>query len=358
MNPNKVLNETYLHEAYTYHLTEPTFSRRVFTTRAIKAISSVTGLTIGQSFVIFNFLLLLLTGIIVGNTALSLLQNLRKALLGSLLFWLSFPVIFAFFPTIYSFDDPLLYFFLSLAILFLYRRKNRWSVVAFTGAVLARESAIILLPGIIIYLSGGLKFILIKQALKKWLPFALVSAIFILGLVIWQYVLGQQSITADVNKRFTALHYNFQNLQFSIETLFSFILVCSLAIATWRDYKLFHLAKKAFFTTLVLNSIIVVLFTQARESRLFMLPLFFWFPIAGELLLRKLNDLKQLLIYNKWFKSIVLITLALFTGFVGFDIYQPTAMKPYENWHQEYLFLLLTFTALMPYATPPPIKKT
>lgn len=358
MNPEKSLNEIYLEEVITYHQTEPTFARRPVTTKAVLSLYRVTGLKKGQNFVLFNVVVLWFTGIVICIAAFVQTKNLRYALLSGLLFWLSFPIIFAFFPTIYSYDDPILYFFLAMTLLAL-KLGNQWSAaVMFALAIVARESAVIMLPGIIVLLNDGFKIVNLKTSWKKWWPFLAVSLAY-LGVLVWlQYGVGRESFTSDTSRRFATFFFNFQNRQFAVESITSAILVCSLPFLSWYYSGINSANRQAFMLTLIFNTLIVLVFTQARESRLFMLPLFFWFPFAGQLVLQKATEIiKHLRDTLNWKMALLYVMAIAGYWFLAFLVYQPTAMLPYENWHQEYLFVLLIFTALMPYAIPPKAKE-
>jgi hypothetical protein len=353
MNPKKGLNEAYLEEVIAYHQTEPTFARRPITTQAVLGLHRSTGVSKAQSFLLFNFGILWLTGIVLSLLAHSQSKNVKSALLSGLMFWLSFPVLFAFFPTIYSYDDPLLYLFLAL-ILVAIRRNKVWAAATFFSlAIITRESAVIMLPGIVILLNDGLSLKNLKSSWKKWGPFLSVAIFYLVAFVLLTYGHAGQSFSQDASRRFATLFFNFQNKQFAIESILSLILVCSLAFFSWKDNREHAVHRQAFMITLVINSTIVFLFTQARESRLFMLPLFFWLPFAGPLLMQAWGNFRAYLQHGLSWKTAVLFAFAaLFYGFVAFIIYQPTAMLPHENWHQEYLFVLLIFTALISYSNP------
>lgn len=357
MNPDKGLNEAYLEEVIAYHQTEATFARRPATTQTVLALHRITGLTKGQSFVLFNFVVLWLTGIVICISALCQSKQMRTALVSGLLFWLSFPVLFAFFPTIYSYDDPLLYLFLAMMMLAIKRNKQWAAATFFSLAIITRESAVIMLPGIVVLLNDGLSLKNLKSSWKKWAPFLAVAIFYLVAFVVLTYGHAGQSFSQDASRRFATLFFNFQNKQFAVESIVSLILVCSLAFFSWRDARRHAVYQQAFMVTLVLNTAIVLVFTQARESRLFMLPLFFWLPFAGQLLLQVFANFQQYIRHNlSWKTAGSFVISIVFCGFVAFIMYQPTAMLPHENWHQEYLFGLLIFTALIRYTNPRFIK--
>lgn len=340
------ISETYLTEVVEYHESEPTFARRVVTTKSIRFLAAFLGLTLGMSFVLFNFTMLFLAGFTLCILALKVAKNVRFAFLSGLLFWLSFPILFAFFPTIYSYDDPAQYFFLALTFLAFVDEKYMWSAVFYTLSLFIRESGLILLPGIFVLANGGFSLKNIKRSIEKWGPFLVLSLVFVAGLFAVQYGLQNQDLVQDSTNRFSALRFNFQDEQFAIETIFSFALVCLLATALFA-YKIKSRWFKPFLVTLILNTLVVVFFTQARESRLFILPLFFWFPLAGEMLIQAVNEMQLTWQKNKMRFLSVALFAAMFAAAASYFVYLPTAMKPHENWHQEYLFILLTFVLVL-----------
>ena len=121
-------------------------------------------------------------------------------------------------------------------------------------------------------------------------------------------------------ERFGLLKYNFQDFQFSIESVISFVLVIGLSLYLYlrlRTLKMNRVEgafKKAFFITLVINSILVFGMAYAREARLFALPLFFAWPILTNLLLSESFEWK----IGFDFRSGVFLTLVLGAGVIAY----------------------------------------
>ncbi len=340
------ISEKYVEEVLVYHETEPTFARRVITTKFVRFFSNAFGLSLGISFTLFNFGMLLLTGFCICLLALKTTQNVRFAFLSGLLFWLSFPIMFAFFPTIYSYDDPLQYLFITLTLLAFIDKNYTFAAGFFTLSLFVRESGLLLLPGIFILLNSDFTIQSIKENARKWAPFFVLSFIFIVGKIVAQYFIQDGNFTSDAEDRFAVFAFNFQDKQFAIETLFSFTLVSLLALITFLKEPPSKW-KNAFFATLILNTIIVVLFTQARESRLFLLPLFFWFPLAGKYFWNALSQVKNAFAAST-LKMSFSAGAAIFIAYaLAYNVYVPTAMQLHENWHNEYLFILLTFVLVL-----------
>ena len=96
--------------------------------------------------------------------------------------------------------------------------------------------------------------------------------------------------------RFDGFIYNFQSPDYTIETLGSIFLVLGLPVYLFligkkelSESKLFSKSARVFWVTLIINTFIVILFTRARESRLFVLPLFFLWPVFASLFLDEMK---------------------------------------------------------------------
>ena len=349
MNGKKGLNNAYLTDVVEYHKEEVAFAARPATTWLLEHISQFTGLSIGWSFTILNFVFLCIAGILVSVLSFRLKQSVPKSYLSQILFWLSFPILFAFFPMIYSYDDPLQYVLILGSLVFLKDRRLLAFLLLFFLSLLVRESGLILLPGILWILLDNEKPIL-KASNFKLLGALVLPAISYFIFSAWYA--NHLNITNELNalnqNRWVCFGQNFGDPQFRIESIVSFFLVCLLPILTWPEFK--KLNSKwawAFLGTLILNTILVLIFTRARESRLFFIPLLLWLPYSGQLIsgavMRIVDNFKT----HTWQSIISLILIALAATYMSFRIYQPTGMKPHENWHQEYLFVLLTFAAFI-----------
>jgi hypothetical protein len=101
----------------------------------------------------------------------------------------------------------------------------------------------------------------------------------------------------------------------------------------------------AFIITLIINTVIVFLTTKAREARLFILPLFFLWPIFSDLfksdllLLRSWKDYKETF-YNWRYTLLFMILLA--TNHIYSNVYYTLSIGyTSTNLFNEYLMLIL-----------------
>lgn len=214
------------------------------------------------------------------------------------------------------------------------------SAVSLFIAFLARESTIILLPGLIY---SVWKFQLLKLDLKKTITAVSIGIIGYVGFTYW-YISSNdlwESNKSQFLERLDPLKYNFQNLRYAIETITGFILVyVLLLVIVFKKASLdqrFKAEKKAFIVSLIINTIIVVVSTKARETRLFVLPLVFIWPIIGYYFSRmKFEKItfsaKNILIW--------LISLGAIIGY-SFGLYWPTEGGNSGNLFNEYLLIYL-----------------
>lgn len=357
MNGKKGLNEAYLVDVVEYHKEEPAFRARPVTTLLVEKTAQISGLSVGWSFTLINFLFLWMGGILVSLLAFQVTKTLAHAYYAQLAFWLSFPILFAFFPMIYSYDDPLQYVLILVALIFL-RQKN-WIgfTVSFTASLLIRESGLILLPGILWITYDFNARINSGKNLKTLAILVMPIMVYYTFAFFYAQHLGIAEELKETGKnRLVCFGENFRDQQFGIESIVSFVLVSLLALVTWPKFREQNKTwSQAFMITLVLNTIVVLLFTKARESRLFIMPLFFWLPYSGQLLGHAVKRIAQNVKLQPFSTSVWVLCLGSSAALIAFYIYQPTGMKPFNNWHQEYLFGLLIFAGLI-FLNPKQIK--
>lgn len=348
------------------HQDNSSFRRRPLTTFLIDEFSSKTGKSVGFGFVFVNFLGLFLSGILLFYLSRSVGANHRQGLLNMVFYFLTFSNLFAFFAPVYTYDEPLQFCFLFFSLWMLHERKWLFYLLGFFLAVLARESSVVLLPAIYFFFIGNPKnprsFFAIKniaQGLFLSLPFFLY-----LGFFFWQKQTGQNAgiPSEDIRDRFHLIVYNFHNAQFAIETISSFILALAFPLFLALQFlkqqtesNKLTLFIKAFLLTTILNTLIVLFGTQARETRLFVLPLFFIWSIFtqafGGFLKQAFN--KQVLeafFQNKRKLALFLLICILIFVF-SFHAYRSTSGVGSDHFFNEYLFLLLCLVAFFKFRT-------
>src|SRR5690606_19022190 len=140
-----------------------------------------------------------------------------------------FSNLFAFFPPIYSYDEPLQYTFLFAALIALYAHRYVLFVLLFAVAAIARESQVILLPAIWFFVQP----IAFDRPAKLFSAPSLMRAL-LLGLPVLIYVgftlIYAQSIGLQLGnsqaaaERFAHFDLNFSHQPEAIETFLSIFL--------------------------------------------------------------------------------------------------------------------------------------
>ena len=353
---HKMISNQHLTETVVYHKTQPAFAKRPLTTWSIEVLAYHTPLNMGEAFVVVNFGLLFVCGIALFYLARLLLENTRLANFSVLFFFLSFTVLFSFFPTNYSYDEPLQYLLIFLSILALIRKKWGLFILGFSLSLIARESTIILLPAIALYfMEFERKTLFRSESIKKMGALVLPVVIYIafLYLFITFSGIGKES-KDDLDGRFSHFLINFQNQEYAVESFLSFALAIGVQAYFLFSYvannPLTSLEKKlirSFLLTVIFNTLIVLTTTLARETRLFALPLVFIWPIFGKILLHELKILGSVKNYVKLFGnalsagSLLLLWAFCFLTF-RFIYIQTNGVK--QNYLDEYL---LVFSALI-----------
>jgi len=352
---NTKLSNVFLASQIRYHQEFAPFARRPLTSLLIEATSGVFGVTLGESFVLVNLLLLWISGILIYALSLRLNASKGQAMFNLVAYFLSFSILFAFFPPVFSYDEPLQYCLILLSILALIRGKWKYYVPLFLMATIARESTVFLWPGLVVIFSGlSLKTnnkwtsMVKKKLLLLFLPLPLYGIY--LGVFIWATGIWKETSEVVAN-RLSCYFQNFGTYASSVETIVSFFLVLGPALyflyMSIKPKAYTILEKKyilAFLLALVINTPIVMAATLARETRLFALPLFFLWPLAGQLFGKDLTLLLKPRLYldclRDWRYSFVLVGLCLLIYMVSFKLYVPSFPSK-DNFFNEYLFVIL-----------------
>ena len=351
-NNNRISNG-FLTSQIKYHKEFGPFARRPFTTWLIETTSETFGMKLGVAFVPVNFFLLFLSGILIYFLSICLKQNKQQGLFNMLCYFLTFSILFAFFPPVFSYDEPLQYCFILLGLLAFVQKKWVFYVLFFSLALVTRETTVLLLPALLIFLPG------LKTASKKW--FAIdrlrLSALIVLPVVFYGafiaiYLWKHQLIGAtktEMISRYSCFLENFEDTKNTVESLASFFV--SLGVPLYFAFLFLKRKGKnnfhqkfvyAFLLTVLINSPIVFVSSFARESRLFALPLFFLWPMVSQLFgkdLKILSSLKtctQLLM--KWRYLLPFLILNFLNYWFCFRYYQKLGLGE-NTYFAEYLFL-------------------
>tara|TARA_B100001287_G_scaffold5367_1_gene4133 strand:+ start:251 stop:1384 length:1134 start_codon:yes stop_codon:yes gene_type:complete len=355
VNENNKIANYYLSSVVKYHKTQPEFKKRPVTTFLIEKTKHFTGLKIGESFISINFFFIFFTGILIYRISLLFEKNIKLATTNVFVYFLCFSNLFAFFPPIFTYDEPIQFSLILLSLLFFYKEKWLGYIVFFSLSLIVRESGLILLPGLIYLLhEKNIKNLLDsfrKKHLKKWAYlFVPVVIYFSYLLIINKTNIISINSTNDVSSRLSLYSYNTQSQKTAIESLLSFFLILGLPIyLTFYGLKIKNTENEkyinAFLVTVILNSTVVFTLTMAREARLFTIPMLFIWPIFSKIfiedirLLFTLNNYK-LIFYN--FNNVVSFIFLNFLNYtLSFKAYETSIGKPKENYFNEYLFTLI-----------------
>lgn len=357
---NHILAQEELAITVQVHKSVPAFAQRPLTTFLIESFSGVTGAPLGTSFVLVNFFLLFLSGLLLYWLSLELLKNRVQALVSMIVYFLCFSNLFAFFPPVYTYDEPLQFCLIFLSAMCLLRNQMILYVIVFTFVLIARESSLLILPGILLIAYGrrNKEIPLLSRKNSAYLillglPIVL-YAVFMVSFIRF-YQLTEGAIDGFWD-RFVGLAENFQNPQFAIESLVSLFLVLGIPIyllilrmqkEVKKEQKLFL---RAFLLTLLLNTLVVFTVTKSREVRLFVVPMFFLWPILGEFLKNELKLIFQWNLYkkvfSKWQYLLVFLMLLGLNYIFSFFAYQTTVSGDSDHYFNEYLFISLILLSI------------
>ena len=351
-----------LAETVKLHKVHPVFLRRKATTWIIEVLSKILNIEIGLSFVIVNFLFLFLSGILIYLLAKQITQNIKFSLFSMAAYFLCFSNLFAFFPPVYTYDEPLQFCFVISSLLFFFKNKYWWFIILFSISLLIRESGIIILPGLFFaFIYNSRKDIMVNirnlDFLKKTLGLLIPIVIYLLYIYLLMVDNNSREDSKDYFfQRLSFIKWNLQSMRFAIESICSMLLIFALPFYLLNNRfrkknitgSLTKKMIKAFLITFLINTVVVFLNTRAREVRLFVIPLFFLWPIFGTLFI---NDFKLLFNYKiykeaflKRYNMFYFVLLNIIAFIITFIIYQPTSGPRIGVFN---LYLFITFNVII-----------
>ena len=359
-NSDSYLNDPDLKNTVAFHATiqHPAFAKRPLTTFLVKTVSTISSLSIGKSFVLVAFSFLFLSGILLFKLSERLNRNIRISTINIFVYNLCFSNLFAFFQPVYSYDEPVQFCLIFLSFIFYLDREWIFFIITFTLSIIARESSILLISGLFILFptnKNNPSNELFQKALVLIIPIILYG----MFLSVYIHLLNIVDTSKhDITNRFSHFYGNFRDKTYTIESLTSFVLITIipiylLVIQLWNktEKATLHVKHiKAFVITLVINSLVVFSTTKAREVRLFVIPLFFIWPIFGDLFQNEIkllsnpsNVIKTIL---RWPYFAYFVLLNSINYYFSFNIYKTTIGTGGENYFNYYLFISLLFISI------------
>lgn len=378
-NMDSMLNENntrishgFLKSQIDYHQEIAPFARRPMTSFLIERTTELFRFRPGHGFILVNFTLLCLSGCLLFRLSKILKATTRQALVNLSVYFLSFSVLFAFFPPVFSYDEPLQYCFLLLAFTAFVQRKWLWYVPTFTLALISRETSMLLLPALLLF-SPGLQWDSHKKPFSRgnlniWIPTVLPLILYGIYLILFIYTFDQLEATrVEMGSRYTCFLENFESLTNTVESLTSLYLAIApfvylailfkvsgnFSIGTQKPTMDGKIRRKndwinAFLLSALINSPIVILTAFARETRLFALPLFFIWPVFAQIFAREIKLLFSIGLYRKlvntWMLWASFFAVNLINFWFCFQFYRELGLGQ-NTYYSEYLFIMnLTMT--------------
>jgi len=346
---NICITDGFLPWAVNYHKTLPDFKKRQVTTVLVEMFSKLFNGRISTVFVWVNFSFIFLSGILVYYLARLYSLSHIEALLSTIFFLTAFSILLAYFIPIATYDEPIQYFFILLSFVALKKKIKGLFVLFFTIAMLTRESSVLLLPAITLFLMDINFRKIYEEKIKIILVILTVSLPIILYVfyLLWFYNMNPQQFVETKTvllDKFMNYKKNFKDLENISRTILSFTSVYLLPvffiIIFKRKHKLILLDTKlmyAFWISFFLNTVIVLLSVYAEESRVFTLPLLFIFPIFGKIIRIVIRFSPQFLKYMVHPKRLLFLVSITVIGWILFNqVYKLTSFKMTENLYREY----------------------
>jgi hypothetical protein len=236
----------YLQSVIDYHQEFPAFGRRWFSNFWFSLFPNQFS---GYVFILSEWLAMVALGFL-------WLKRNGQYFLPIFLFFISFPVLFAWFPSQYTFEEPFLWLFLFGFVTQLSCRP--WLSMAFAIlALLTRETALLfIVPWLWLEKKWSMRWII--PICVGFLPYLFLS----------------KGLSNEISARWELLwHYNFQNQTFAVETILLFLLTFFPTLFFWKNFP--KQERILLLLLLLVNTFLIFFAAKARESRLHLLPLFF-----------------------------------------------------------------------------------
>ncbi len=358
---NNTISNVFITSQITYHKEFAPFARRPLTTFLIESVSDWLGITLGKAFIGVNFLLLFLSGLLLFRLSNVVSPGFKKGIFNICIYFLSFSVLFAFFPPIFSYDEPLQYCLIFAGLTSFEKRKWVGYVLWFTAAMIARENTAFLIFGLAFSTPIGRGTIFQKALslshLKAYIQICLPLLLYLVFILFYiefnELWMGTKD---ELQVRFSCFKENFKDMRSSIETIISLVLTLGVFVYFIFSSATRHYPSRkekrfvnAFILSCILNTLVVLIAAFARESRLFALPLVFLWPLISAYCFKEIRLLLRFKTYLQcfanWKYSLTFAFLALVNYLVSFTVYVPSFPSS-DNYFNEYLFFSLQLIGL------------
>jgi len=309
-----------LSEHYRYHTEFSVFKKRIVFTHTLQWLQKLTGVNVFKLYFPLQFFYLFVGGIVLIQFSKSLGLGFKIIALNLIGYFFTLSNLFHHFVPMYTYDELSQYPFALLALWAIYMEKyNVLGFLAVCMALLARESFFILFPFLCIFMffSHGIKNIYMWK--KIVIFFVIPTILYFFYLKIYQF--------KDVDDRILHFQRNLSSSRVFFTCLFGFMMnMCIPLLLIYINLKrnLIVSFKErlwyyAFLGTTILNGLIVMFTTQAWESRLFVIPLYMFWPFMGLLIGRFFTHLKTINAFQ--FPTIRQLIFALVVSVISYFSY-------------------------------------
>lgn len=283
-------------EVFTIRYNHSEFGRRPVVLEFQQLMKKRFDLPYQFSFNLINYLSLFLFFAFLPKLSNVVNQERYEGISLQLFILFALPILFAYFPTINTYDDTVQYLFLTLFLIYLFEHRQLPAMIAFLLACISRETSLIYLAviGGYLYLEGN--FRIGKVAL--WIIPLMLYTIFLAWYV--NPELLQDSKSFLVERRFYAWQQNFADFRTFRESTTILCLMLAFPLLLLRkkikrddiDNRSRRWEKLAVFFLLA-NAVLVSCSGLIREARLLFIPLLLAAPLihteikAGCILIKK-----------------------------------------------------------------------
>jgi len=271
------------------------------------------GLSVVDAFSLLHFTLYFFIGLAFYRYLRALDFSIHFSLAGMIVLAGSYPMLFAHFQPVYTWDDFWQYLAMILSLLYILRERPLLASVFFAFGLIAREVLVLLYPAYLYALLSRFNWKSRNVLIGALLPLVC------FGIYYW---LNYQPLHPA---RFSNFEKNFQNFPWAANSVFSLIIsfgvvwVTSLVALISDGRKLFADSKQSFLVVGALYFVPVTVLTTltmtlARETRIFFPPFIFLIPLSLYFISANMNLLKKFYTRLYGIPGIVLAIAAIWFG--------------------------------------------
>ena len=324
-------------ELYYFRMADSEFARKLFVL-GLQRICYSVGIPFQFAFNLINSIALFsffITSFFLAKNGLDFLSPF----IFSFFIVFTFPILFAFLPVLFTYDDIVQFLFLSLFFIAFYDRKNLQAYFWFFLACLAKETTIFFGAFLLPYYWIEKKDL--KQMFIELIPYGCI--VFLYAIIIYYSFddsLKQGSIDYMKEMRFTFYKANFSDPLRVVEVSYYILSVYLLPLVLWFNLPKVELKKSirlGFIVLTVSNLLIALVAAEAVEARIYFMTLIPLFPFFAP----KLQE-TWLFLKNKQNLRPKLLVISVLGSSALISLYHPQVKRAYYVF-APYLFVYFSF---------------